>query len=1422
MLSFVLRESRPQGGTTCFRDEGAKTSTLELSLTHLATMLKHLSFMKHLSSTRNFPAGGHGWRLLPGLLLLASSAFAAELTIERVEPTPLFPKQPEGRPLKQLARLGVNNPGASFAATARIKVGTDAPYTVPLNEVRAGQSTNDIYITDLSAPAPLTVELLDKDGVVLGAKKLEWQPQKKWTIFGISYSHQDLGFGDYPHRLRTSIRRENIRLPLRFCRETDAWPAADQYRFNIETSEPITSFISFHGKEAARELAQRLREGRISLGGLHNTANTEQLSHELLARLFYMSGRHAVDLLGAPPNKTMQNDDVIGQTWPLATFGAEAGLSYFFHGYNGCGHCFQPAESEPVFYWQGPDGQRVLVRSTAYGGYAGDGPGDGSEAHIMKMIRRLGANCPYDTLLIQEGTDFQLATRTLANQIHAWNARWAWPRMVCGTFDMFFERMAAQTDAAKVKTFAADANNQWSDQDYAAARATAQARRLSEALPATETLASVAQALAGGGDQWINLWQGYHRLLQYFEHTNAKDNPRGNMAWYETELEENREMTDDAAACQQQAFASVSRRLAGVITRSGDRNLVVFNSLPTPRTDVVRAAIPAAELVDAVTGARVPVQQLPDGSAIFVARNVPATGYRTYALEGTPVPVSTAEVTALESPFYRIRFHPTNGVLTSLFDKTLGVEWVDTNAPHAFNEYLYEFRTHANGLDYSSVWSRMERADSIQVVRGPVADVLTVAGKAGGVRALRQTVILHHHLSRVDFAIGLDKAPFGGAFPRQHEAVFVALPFNLPKFSIHHELPGAVIEPCRQQFTGSATDHYAIRSFADFSSDKHGVTVSPVEGSLVCYGEPISSPILYGHEDHFKRDQTYPKHSRLYLYLLNNMFDVNIAADQQGPVSFHWSLRSHAGDWKAGGAAAFGRVVQQPLLAWRADGRNAGPLPASASFMSVDASNVTCSVIKPAEANGRGFILRFHETTGAETTATVSLPMLPAIESVKETSLVENDRAGISHGNTFKVALHPFGVKTVRVTCAAPPQRVYNLDAKSIADLQVDLSWQPDGQNLSHFNLYRDTAPDCAPTPLNFIGQSATGNYSDRPQIHAGGWLRSCLTPNTTYYYRVVPVDRANNPGTPSAAVAVTTPSSAQANLPPVAVEGLRAMLVSPISRDNFINLLFRTACEPDVVRYEIHRGLHPGFAAGPATLIGTVKSDDLPPRSGGYGESAIQYTVKEYDHATFADKTVEPSTTYYYRVRAVDAAGQKGTFSEEVSVRTKEPFLGGFKLSAQSVYALDYDVELALDGDSDPYQAWISKPYGGGTKEKPLDVWWAVEFPKATPPIAGVKIIGDHRPEIPLQTALQVHVREDGAWKTIAEAKNAADKDMTVKLSTATPLSALRIFIPAADLPRSKRPDVDGIVRICELKLILPDGTEANPKDLFAGDRAK
>jgi len=1378
-----------------------------------------------------------------GQNIQSASSGVGPVQIVQVEPTPLFPKPQTGKALKQLVRLYLNNSGKEVDAVVKITLGKQKPEIQELSSIVVGKSKVLILVPDITVPTPIVIEILTKGGKQLASQKLELQPQKKWNIFGASYSHQDLGYGDYPHRLRTSIRHENIKLPLKFCSETDDWSDDAKYRFNIETSEPITSFISFNGKEAARELGQRIREGRIELGGLHNTINTEELSHELMARLFYMTGRYAVDLLGAPAGKTIQNTDLIGLAWPLATFAKEAGFEYCFHGYNWFsmpnkedskwltdfsdldsekGQPVFAISREPNFYWQGPDGQQLLRRATTYarhsllGGHGAQNLGPIQDPTTVEMLIRAHEKIkwPFSTFLSQDGNDFTLAQRVLADRTKNWNETYLYPHLRIATFENYFQTIEKEMADKKIRlhTVALDENNQWSDQDYAAARATGQARRLSEELPATETLNTFAQVMAGGNNQWINLFQGYHRLLQYFEHTNAKDSPHGNMCWYETELEENREMITESAGYKDKLFASASQRLSSAITRTAEKNLIVFNSLPYKRTDIVHTFIPSDLLpVDAVTGAKVPVQQLPDGSAVFVATDIPATGYKTYQLtEGKSRDTGHTSdfIPALENKFYRIEFNQTTGALTSLFDKSLGIELIEKNPPYAFNAYLYEFRTSTKGLDFNSVWSRMAKADSISIYRGPVADVLTVIGRAGGVKQLKQTVTLYHDLARVDFGLWMDKLPFGGMFGRQHEAAFIALPFAIPNFTIHHELPGAVIEPYRQQVEGSATDHYAIRSFTDLSNDKYGVTVSPIEGSLVCYGEPTSMP-MSGLEYYFKRDRTCPATSRMYLYLLNNMFNVNIAADQQGPVSFHWALRSHAGDWKAGGANRFGRSMQQPLMAWRADGKNSGTVSSGSSFMSVDVPNVMCSVIKPAEANGQGLIVRLNESIGQETTATVSLPMLKII-SACATSLVENDRPERYqvNGNSFKVLLPKFGVKTIRIICAGSPLKASGLNAKAVADMQVDLSWQNDDKNVSHFNIYRDTNPDCTPTLLNFIGQSSNNKFIDRPRVNIGGWLRSCLSPKTTYYYRIVPVDRLNNPGPPGGVAMTTTLSSDQVNLPPIAVEGLRPILVSPISKKfNFVNLLFRTSCEPDVMEYEIYRSTVPEFSANANTQIGVVKSDDIPPRSGGYGESHIQYKNRDYDHAFYMDETVEPETIYYYKVCAVDAAGQRSEFSPEVSIRTKQPILGDNVTSiAQSDYAPEYSAENLIDGSS---ICWISKQYGGGTKEKPLDIWWQAEFSKNPISIKGLKIIGDKRTEVAQIGSCLLQMRIGGVWKEVAGVKGAKGGEIEIVLDKPIISDGIKLIFPAGDLPFHNDAVQNGIVRVNEIRLILPDGKE-------------
>ena len=1367
------------------------------------------------------------------------AAEAGGVRIVALQPTPLFPRVKPGEPLRQVARLTLKNDGPAVEVRVRVTLAGQPAAVETLGVVAPGESVKEIPVPDVAGPTEVSLELLVKDDPrpVVG-RKLVWQPQKKWSIYCVAYSHHDLGFGDYPHRLRTTIRHANITRPLQFCRDTDGWDDDSKFRFMIETSEPLTSFLGSQPPEVADDLARRLREGRIQIGGMHVTANTEELGHEAMARMFYLSNRHARDLLGAPRSRTGQIDDVIGLTWPLATFCAEADVPYFFHGPNGCGHCFEPAAAEPVFYWQGPSpGSRVLVRSVAYGGYAGDNPGDLSEARIQSAIEKLGAKWPYDALFLQEGTDFQLVGMETATRIHAWNARWAFPRVVCATMDMFFDAIVKQASPGQIKTFSGDGNNQWADQDANDARTLGKARRLGEAIPTAEKFATIAQTIAGGGYPWTDVYQAYHRLLAWHEHTNAIDVVGANlerMRRYETELAENREMIREAGQYAAHARTSAFDRIASAITRGADRTLIVFNPLTRKRTDTVRVEArlaPGDRLVDAVTGQETPWQTMPDGSATFVARDVPSLGYRTFAVTTSESPAGTsaaAPTDALENRFFRVAFDPATGTITSIRDKLRNVELVDQAAPHRFNEYLYE-RFETSDWKRPTAWHRVKTA-TLKATSGPVAQVMQVSAHPVGVEGLTQTAVLYNELPRIDFVLDMVKSPSGRrdvqpfSDPRGKEAVYVALPLAIPgPRQIRHELPGCVSEPVKDLFDGANTAHYAVRHFSDTSNARFGVTVSATDSALMEYDRPRSSPLGNAGEDKFEKEKTPIVSGRMYLYLMNNMFDVNVCWSQPGRARFAYALRSHDGDWRQGKADEFGWDTMNPLVAVPAHGKNTGALPASASFVSISPSNVACTTLKPAEANGKGFIVRLVETQGQEATATVSLPFLGQIAAATVTNLVEDDRPeplAVQGGNRFVIPLRPYAVKTVRVTChSASPSAVLGLTARAVADMEVVLSWKaPDAASrVSHYLLYRGTRPDFAPGLLNLVERPAGTTFDDHPQLHHGGWINNRLEPATTYYYRVAAVDRWNNVGPASPAVAATTLKSSEKNLTPRPVECLRAVLVSPMSRFNAVNLLWRTACESDVRRYEVHRSTAPGFLPVAGTRIAVVDADAVLQGGHEYGQSPIAYQLREFDHQMYFDRDVQPATTYFYRVAAVDTAGQTGPFSDEVSVTTKGPDpLAALarSITAQSVYAPEYGPELAVDGSTDPSAAWISRPYGGGTKQKPLDTWWQIEFVQKPLVIRGVKIVGDERPGMPHQENLQIQVRKGGKWSTLGTVRNARGNTARVDFPEVVSGEALRVFVPAADLPRSTAPSEDGIVRLCELLLVLPDGSETTVLD--------
>jgi hypothetical protein len=320
----------------------------------------------------------------------------------------------------------------------------------------------------------------------------------------------------------------------------------------------------------------------------------------------------------------------------------------------------------------------------------------------------------------------------------------------------------------------------------------------------------------------------------------------------------------------------------------------------------------------------------------------------------------------------------------------------------------------------------------------------------------------------------------------------------------------------------------------------------------------------------------------------------------------------------------------------------------------VDQPNIVCTTVKPAESNGAGLILRFVETIGKETSARVSIALPGKITAANETNLVEEDRPRcleVDNGERVAFTIHPFGVTTIRVLSrpVANVPKVVGMKVDAVSDREVQLAWQVDtndGQRIDHYRVYRGTRPDFQPGPSKLVQCPAMTSCTDRPQLNYGGWINNRIEPATTYYYRIAAVDAWNNEGPISAPVGVATLSSVVKDSVPQQAVGLRAFLVSDQGPYNYITLLWRTNCESDIVKYEIHRSTVAGFTPNDANRIAVI--DVTQPGNGS------KRPLCEYDHQMFGDKDVSSQTTYYYRVRARDASGQCGEPSEEAKATTK------------------------------------------------------------------------------------------------------------------------------------------------------------------------
>ena len=606
------------------------------------------------------------WALYDDVRLESGAMAPAEPLSMRAEALPWLKHPGEG--LRRVVRVSIDN----------LVVGREPA----LLDWRAGSNSSEEKLElqfghlEVSLPVPeverdTMVELVLKAGERELKASSALRPARKWRVYIVPTVHTDIGYTDLQERVMAR-HANNTMQALAMVNEHPL------FNWDFETYWQLDCFLRAH-PEKAEETFRRLREGRMGLSAFFGNMLTGLCSHEALNR----ATLPARDLAkrGGFECVSVILDDVPSAVGSLPTILAHAGIKYFIEGVNNDRAPYATEGLRNPFYWEGPDGSRVL--SHIAGGYAMAGGYlsslDQANDRLPSLLASYdNADYPYDAVLLNGAfSDNQGVAPWLAEVVEKWNAQWEYPKLILGRPEDFF-RYLEQNFAAKLPVLRGDFGAWWEDGAASSAYETALCRRAEERAVTAEMLHSLSAVLGGEPYPKWNFDALWRNILLYNEHTwgaaGSISAPTSEQTVKQWAVKSS--FARQADTTSRQLLESGMVKLAAMAPKA---DLVVFNPLSWSRTDLVTTDQTGA-VEDVKTKRKLPCQALPEGGSCFVAADLPSVGYRSYRKlfdsEAAANAVSFAEG-QMENEFYRVTLDATNGALRSILDKETGRELVD-------------------------------------------------------------------------------------------------------------------------------------------------------------------------------------------------------------------------------------------------------------------------------------------------------------------------------------------------------------------------------------------------------------------------------------------------------------------------------------------------------------------------------------------------------------------------------------------------------------------------------------------------------------------------------------------------------------------------------------------------------------------------
>ena len=796
------------------------------------------------------------------------------------------------------------------------------------------------------------------------------------------------------------------------------WPVKETYRKSCRTTTNMLSLMreypQFRFSQSQPFLYEKLKEhypavfAQIkemvkekrweAIGGMYVEPDANMTGGEALIRQIMFGKRFLKEEFGVD-TRTCWLPDVFGAVYTLPQILVKSGLPYFttikLNTWNDTNEF-----PYHTFWWQGPDGSRVLTH------FPPTHFGEMFEPDIIKrhwseykQKRETG-----ESLLMYGWADGGGGpTREMVEASLRLDGFPGMPGAEIEPAEDYFKRIEMKAENLPV----------WDDELYLEAhRGTyttrgdikKQNRQVETLYRDAEILSSLAFAL-GGPKRQEHLNEGWKRVLVNQFHdtlpgTHVPEAIADIEEDYETAFQIGREVRDRAIDYLKERIDS-------------SPGICIINTLAWERDDIVSLPWEGEEIGTIETaGQRAPVQHY-DSRIWFYLRGIPSIGWVT----ARATPQASAEKTGefngreLNSDFYRIEFTP-EGNIKSIYDKTARREVLEGGSGNQFQVFEDNPGYKLNAWDILESFEDREWPVSFQgewevIANGPVFCIIRGHWEVLNSR-IEQDIILYKDTAQIDFRTRVE-------WRDSQKLLKVCFPLSVRTRAATYDIPFGNIERPTHRNTSweAAKFEVSAHKWADMSEGDYGVA--------------LLNDCKYGYD---------ARENRLRLTLIKSPVRPNPASDT-GRHEFNYSLLPHSGQWREAGIDRAGYQFNIPVIAVVCSEQTEATLPDRFSLLEPDARNVIVETVKQAEEGDR-LVVRLFDNRGCR--GDVKLRSGIGIDKAEETNLLEEFQSEIALDGSGEVnlSIRPYEIKTVALSCSETvarsgnPRRLGVLSTRSV------------------------------------------------------------------------------------------------------------------------------------------------------------------------------------------------------------------------------------------------------------------------------------------------------------------------------------------------------------------------------------------------------